>query len=100
MLRPATEQFPEPEAELSLGLTPESAVDELHEHHGTAAFLVADAHNLPYGLRIVSDVDNAAKAELHGLPLFSADSAQRDVAIAMASDLAGLSHFLPVPPAQ
>jgi hypothetical protein len=97
LLRPPNDQFPDPERELSLGLTPESAVDELNEHHGTAALRVVAAHGLPHNLRVLPDPDNPAKAEMHGLPLFSTDPAQRASAIAIGTDLAYISWFVPVP---
>src|SRR5690242_10750098 len=93
MLRPGNDQNP-PERELSLGLTPESAVDELNEHHGTAALLVLSVHQLPHNLRVLPDSVNAAKAEMHGLPLFSTDAARRDLALTVATDLAGISHYV------
>src|SRR5438876_4982685 len=83
MLRPGNDQNP-PEEELSLGLTPDSAVDELHEHHGTAALSVLGVRSLPHNLHVLPDPDNETKAEMHGLPLFSTDSTQRDLAIAIA----------------
>jgi len=95
MLRPATDKYPI-ERELSLGLTTRAAVDELKENHGTAALLVGRIHTLPYGLRTVPNSENGAKADLHGLPLFSTDPVQRDLAVAMATDLAGISYFAPV----
>src|SRR5271157_524360 len=85
MLRPATAHHPI-EQELSLGLTPETAVDELREHHGTAALSVLAVHGLPHNLLVLPDPDNATKAEMHGLPLFSTDAAQRGLAVTVASD--------------
>jgi hypothetical protein len=99
MLRPATAQYPAAEAELSLGRSAASAVDELREHHGAAALSVAAVHDLTHNLRIQPDADDAMKAELHGLPLFSTDPIQRDRAVTMATDLAGLSRWVAVPPA-
>ena len=97
MLRPANDQNP-PEETLSLGLTPESAVDELHEHHGTGSLLVAAVHNLRHNLRVLPDAENPLKAEMHGLPLFSTEETQRDLALAIATDLAGIADFVPVHP--
>ena len=96
LLRPGSEQFP-PEEELSLGITPESAVDELTEHHGTAALLVEAVHSLPHNLRIVPDrAGNSAKAEMTGLPLFSTEPEQRGLAIAVGTDLANIAWFVAV----
>lgn len=95
MLRPATDQFPV-EEELSLGLTPESSVDELQEHHGIAGLLVRRIHRLPHHLTIQPDSENAAKADIHGLPLFSTDPVQRDLAVTVATDIANIVHqFIP-----
>ena len=95
MLRPATDQFPI-EEELSLGLTPESAVDELQEHHGIAGILVRRIHLLPHHLTVQPDSENATKADIHGLPQFSTDPVQRDLAMTVATDLAKIVHqFMP-----
>jgi len=99
MLRPATAQYPI-EEELSLGLTPETAVDELREHHGTAALSVLVIHGLPHNLRVLPDPDNALKAEMHGLPLFSTDAVQRGLAVTVATDLAGISRYVAIGAAQ
>jgi hypothetical protein len=96
LLRPGNDRFP-PERELSLGLTPESAVDELREHHGTAALRVFAVHHLPHNLRVLPDANNPAKAEMHGLPPFSTDPAQRGLAIAIGTDLAGIALYVAVP---
>lgn len=96
MLRPATEHYP-PEEELSLGLTASSAVDELAEHHGTACLSTGAVHALPHGLRVGLDQNNPGKAELHGLPPYSTEQGAKDAAIAMATDLAGLARYVPVP---
>ena len=94
MLRPATPDFP-PEQELSLGLTPASAVDELAEHHGVGQLSVAAIHELPHNLAVRPDPENAAKTELFGLPLFSEDPILRDLAVTIATDLAGLTYYIP-----
>lgn len=99
MLRPATADFPI-EQELSLGLTRESAVDELQENHGVAVLLVAEIHALPHGLTVRPDPVNDQKAELFGLPLHSIEPEQIDIAISMATDLADISQFLAPVPAQ
>ena len=96
MLRPASGEYPA-EEELSLGLTPQTAVDELREHHGTAALRVIAVHALPHRLRVLADRTNAGKAEMHGLPLFSTEDEQRDLAVTVATDLANISTFVPVP---
>jgi len=96
LLRPGNEQYP-PEEELSLGMTPESAVDELDEHFGTGALHVEAVHNLPHRLSIVPDrTGNHAKAEMIGLPLFSTEAQQRALAITIGTDLAEISWFVPV----
>lgn len=99
MLRPATEQFPA-EDEISLGLNPESAVDELHEHHGIAELSVMAIHHLPHNLAVRPDPQSPIKAQMFGLPLFSTDAAQRNIAVTMATDLAELSTLLPTDPVQ
>lgn len=93
MLRPATDQFAA-ETELSLGLSVESAVDELVEHHGAARLSVMAVHALPHSLTVRSDPRNAAKAEMFGLPLFSRDPTLRDLAVTIATDLAELANFV------
>lgn len=100
MLRPATVLYPVAEAELSLGRSAASAVDELREHYGAVALSVAAVHALAHNVRIVPDRANVMKAEMHGLPLFSTDPTQRDRAVTMATDLAGLARWVPVPPIQ
>jgi hypothetical protein len=96
LLRPGNALYP-PEAELSLGLTAGSAVDELTEHHGTAALSVLAVNALPHHLQVIPDPDNAAKAQMSGLPMFSTEEAQRGLAITMASDLAAIAWHVPVP---
>jgi hypothetical protein len=91
MLRPAKDPHPI-EEELSLGRTPEAAVDELKENFGAAGLLVQDVYRLSHGLKVTEDSRNASKAYLLGLPLFSTDQDRRDLAIAVATDLANLSH--------
>jgi hypothetical protein len=99
LLRPASERFPA-EAELSLGLTPESAVNELDEHYGTAALQADGVHALPHGLRVAPDrTGDPAKAEMLGLPLYSTEPQQRGLAIAIGSDLAEIAWFVAVPAA-
>jgi hypothetical protein len=95
MLRAPNEQFPEPEKELSLGLNPASAVDELKEEHGVASLSVLKIHRLAHRLSVVSDPDNSEKAYLLGLPLFSTDEKERDIAVTMATDLASMSIYIP-----
>jgi len=97
LLRPATVLHPIPEAELSLGRSAASAVDELNKHYGAATLSVGAVHALAHNLRILPDANDAMKAELHGLPLFSTDPAQRDLALTMATDLAGLATWVAVP---
>lgn len=97
MLRPATDEFPI-ERELSLGKTPESAVDELRENHGVAKLPVGEVHALPHGLQVRENPEDSQKADLYGLPLHSKEPAQIDLAITIASDLAGISEFLPPTP--
>ena len=96
MLRPASDIFPI-EEELSLGRTPETAVNELSTHFGAAALLVHDVHRLPYGLRVIEDPQNITKAYMNGLPLFSKDESLRERALAVAQDLASISCHVPVP---
>jgi hypothetical protein len=91
LLRPATAQFPA-EQELTLGRTPVSAVDELHENHGSASLLVSGVHALPHNLSVRADLAAPNKAHLWGLPLFSTEEAQRDLAITVATDLAGIAQ--------
>lgn len=99
MLRPSTDRYPM-EEELSLGLTPESAVDELTENFGIAELSVLEIHHLPHNLIVRPDPRNANKAELLGLPLFSTDPAQRELALSMAMDLANVARLLPTAPVQ
>jgi len=98
LLRPATVLHPIPEAELSLGRSPTSAVVELNKHYGAATLSVGSVHVLAHNLRILPDGNDVMKAEMHGLPLFSTDPAQRDLAVTMATDLAGLAIWVPVAP--
>ena len=97
MLRPATPEFPI-EEELSLGLTIDAAIDELREHFGVGELSVLAIHDLPHGLT-VREAGEPLKADLFGLPLFSTDSHQRDLAVTMATDLANLAHLVPLNPA-
>lgn len=94
MLRPATAQFPT-ETELSLGLTPQSAVDELRENFGVASLSVRAINELPHGLTIRPDPRDATKVEMFGLPTHSIDTQQINLAIAMATDLAGIAYLVP-----
>ncbi len=87
-LRGPTTEYPAPESELSLGLTPEGAVKELNEYIGTARLVVGEIQALPHGLTVrQQDEDTAA---LFGLPLHSTDAAQIDMAITVATDLANI----------
>lgn len=97
MLRPAKEPFPL-ETELSLGLTPQSAVSELVENHGTARLFIQEVHSLPYGLTVRADVENPTKAYMYGLPTHSLDEAQRGSAMTVATALANISSFASVDP--
>lgn len=99
MLRPATAQFPI-EQELSLGLTIDAAIDELREHFGVGKLPVLAIHALPHGLTVRETVGEPLKADLFGLPLFSTDPLQRDLAVTMATDLANLAHLVPLSPIQ
>jgi hypothetical protein len=93
MLRPATEEYP-PEEEISVGLSPESATAGLNAPtHGFASLMVADISALNRGLTVRVNVQDAQKAELWGLPLFDVET--RDIAIAIATDLAEISAFIP-----
>jgi hypothetical protein len=95
LLRPAG-KFPA-ETELSLGRSPESAVDELIEHHGAAELHVGAIHALPHNLVVAADPESPAKAYMFGLPLHSTQQAQVDLAMTMATDLAGIATWVPVP---
>jgi hypothetical protein len=95
MLRPATENYPI-ETDLSVGRTPDSSVDELKEHYGCAKMPIVGIHSLPHGLTVVSDPTNSSKAAVLGLPLYSQEKEQRDLALAVASDLANVSRFHPI----
>jgi len=98
MLRPATDQFPIPEQELSLGLTVEAAIDELREHYGVAELSVAAIHMLPHGLAVRPTPNEPLKADLLGLPLHSTEEHQRDLAVTIAKDLANVAHLAPLSP--
>jgi len=93
LLRPASALFPA-EEELSLGRTAASAVDELNEHHGVGELLELAIQELPHNLAIRQDADNELKAYLLGLPVFSTEQAQRDLAMTMATDLALNSKYI------
>jgi hypothetical protein len=94
MLRPATATFPI-EQEISLGLTIESAIDELDEHYGVAELSVLRIHELPHGLTVRPNSESEQKADLIGLPLHSTEPHQRDLALVIAKDLAGLAALVP-----
>jgi hypothetical protein len=96
MLRPADVRNPI-EEELSLGMTPQSAVDELRTNAGTASLSVLAVHGLRHSLTVRADLTNPLKAEMHGLPLHSTEPNQRDLALAVATDVAALALFAPVP---
>jgi hypothetical protein len=98
MLRPATEQYPL-EEDLSLGRTAASSVDELRKHYGAAALSVAAVHALAHNILVLPDANNELKAEMRGLPLFSTEPAERSRAVAIATDLANVAQWVPVPPA-
>jgi len=97
MLRPPKDPHPI-EEELSLGRTPEAAVEELKENFGAAALFVQEVYRLPHGLKVIEDLQNASKAYLLGLPLFSTDEYLRGHAIAVATDLAHLSYRVALDP--
>jgi hypothetical protein len=89
MLRPGEE-------EISLGLSPESSLIGLTEQtFGFASLLVGEIHGLRQGLAVRVNSENQQKAELWGLPEWSDEEEQRDIAISIAEDLADISHFVP-----
>ena len=79
-----------------MGRTAANAVDELAEHHGAGELMELAIRELPYGLTIRSNPENAQKPDLLGLPLYSTEQAQRDLAIAMATDLAAISFYISI----
>jgi hypothetical protein len=95
LLRPANQEFP-PETELSLGLTPQSAVDDLRENHGAGGLLVQEVRALPHRLTIQIDPGNDTKAYMYGLPMHTTENVQRALAITIATDLARISFFVPI----
>jgi hypothetical protein len=97
MLRPANDLYPI-EEELSLGRSPESAVDELKENFGVGELSVQRVHGLPHALSVRPDMQNISKAYMLGVPLFSTDQTQRGIALAVATDLAGLCKPVPTTP--
>jgi len=97
MLRPATAEFPI-EQELSLGLTIEAAIDELDEHYGVAELSTPAILALPHGLTLRPTPNQPLKTDLLGLPLHSTEERQRDLAVTMAKDLAGIAHLVPLNP--
>jgi hypothetical protein len=97
ILRPGSQEYP-PETELSLGLTPESAIEELRENHGVGRLSVLAVHELPHSLMVGPDPENNTKAYLHGLPLFSTDEQQRGHAMTIATDLSRICFIVAPPP--
>lgn len=93
LLRRANDKF-HAEKEVSLGRTSQSAVDELRENHGIAQLSVREVHSLPHGLAVRPDPANATKAYLFGLPLYSTEKEQRDLAMTVANDLASISSLV------
>jgi hypothetical protein len=90
-LRPASAEFPA-EEELTLGRTPESAVDELEEHYGSASLVVSAVHALPHNLTVRIDPANNTKAHMWGLPLYSTENEHVDRIMTVATDLAKIAH--------
>jgi hypothetical protein len=89
MLRPDEE-------EISLGLSAEGALIGLNSPtYGFASLLVGEIHGLNKGLTVRPNPENEQKAELWGLPPWSDDENLRDVAMAVAEDLAEISEFVP-----
>jgi hypothetical protein len=88
------------EEEISLGLSPEAALEGLNEQtYGFARLLVRDVHALDKGLTVRLKPDNPMRAELWGLPPWPEDEDQRDIPMAIAEDLADISEFVPpLPP--
>lgn len=95
LLRRPNDLYPA-EDSLSLGRTPQSAVDELSNHFGAARLSCEEVHALPHGLVVREDADNVTKAYMFGLPLFSEEQTLRDIAITVATDLAGISIHVQV----
>src|SRR5438552_585779 len=86
LLRPAKPPHPL-EEELSLGMTRTAAVDELDENFGVARLSVAGIVTLPFNLSVRFLAGSDQKAELLGLPLFSTEQDQRDLALTVAREL-------------
>jgi hypothetical protein len=99
LLRPATNNFPL-ETDLSVGLTPRDAIRDMHEQHGVAELSVSRVHALPHGLRVMSDPEDATKARLFGLPVYSVATEQIGLRMNVATDLAAISRFIPMPDPQ
>lgn len=84
------------EAEISLGLSAESALVGLNEPtYGFARLSVREIHGLNKGLTVRPNPANEEKAELWGLPPWTDEEELRDIAIAVAKDLAYISEFVP-----
>jgi hypothetical protein len=94
--RPFVLRSHEGEEEISLGLSPEAALEGLNEPtYGFAKLLVGDIHALNKGLSVRFKADHPLKAELWGLPPWPEDEDQRDIPMAVAEDLAEISEFVP-----
>ncbi len=98
LLRPADANNPI-EVDISVGLTPSSAVKRLKKNYGAGRISVGAVHLLPYGLAVTPDEDDDTTAKIFGLPLHSLDASQIGRAMTVASALAGLATLVAIPPA-
>jgi hypothetical protein len=73
---------------LSLGLSPEAAVQHLQINEGYCLISVGAIHSLPYGLEVRSDLTDQHHAYLCNLPLMAISDDTREQAILIGGELA------------
>ena len=83
---------------LSVGLTPDAAVQHLNFNEGYCSISVEAIHSLPYDLEVRIDTKDPNHAFICNLPLLTISDAHREKAILIAGELARRSKVITCDP--
>jgi hypothetical protein len=79
---------------LSLGLTPQAAIEGLSRNFGYCSILVGDIHRLPYGLEVRAVVNHPGHILILKVPCIDGGDDERADAAEIANKLAKLSTLV------